>query len=153
MKNRIFIAVCLTVMGLALVWILYVLCYKSKDIVPLPVSSQFEEETQVPEALTSMSVDKYRVDFGDVVGDTLLQAKFTLRNSGENDLVIHYVNPDCHCTGYSLSKNVIAPSDTASLVLKFDTAGKVYEQKIVTTLSANTPDQMYRFTIKANVIR
>lgn len=48
-------------------------------------------------------------DFGKVSNDTILSAKYYFKNIGTNNLIIEYVNPDCICTDYFLSKDTIIP--------------------------------------------
>ena len=42
-----------------------------------------------------------------VPSDTILKAHYMLYNVSDNLLKIEYVNPDCSCTDYRLSKNII----------------------------------------------
>jgi hypothetical protein len=93
------------------------------------------------------------VDFGDVKPDTILTAKFFFVNSGKKEVQIEYVNPDCSCTSYFLSKKVIYPSDTAYVELSLNTENKYGKTKIYSTMKANTFVEMYKFTIIANVLR
>jgi hypothetical protein len=92
------------------------------------------------------------VDFGDVKPDTILTAKFFFVNSGKREVEIEYVNPDCSCTSYSLSKKVIYPADTAYVELSLNTANKYGKTKIYSTMKANTFVGMYKLTIIANVL-
>ncbi|MCX6327671.1 MAG: DUF1573 domain-containing protein [Bacteroidia bacterium] len=91
-------------------------------------------------------------DFGNVSNDTILFAKYFFKNIGKNNLIINYVDPDCTCTGYSLSNDTISPGDSAFIELKFKTENKFGKQKIYTTVCANTETKMYSLILKANVI-
>ena len=82
----------------------------------------------------------------------VLYAKYFFKNIGKNNLIIKYVNPDCICTGYSLSNDTISPGDSAYIELQFKTENKLGQQKIFTTVSANTDTKMYALIFKANVI-
>ncbi|MDE5417934.1 DUF1573 domain-containing protein [Labilibaculum sp. DW002] len=95
-------------------------------------------------------INKY-IDFGKVRQDTLLIGKYRFYNSGSDTLFIKYVNPDCSCTGYSLSNDTIQPLDTAFIELKFDTKEKLGFNKIYTTVRANTQTEFYKLTLKAYV--
>lgn len=96
-------------------------------------------------------VDTQTVDFGNVPSDTLLEVRFVLRNTGDYPLVVYYVNPDCSCTGYTLSKPVARPGDTLSIALRLSTRHKIGRQKLYTVVRANTAEQMYRLLLKADV--
>ena len=93
------------------------------------------------------------VDFGEVTGDTILTAKYILKSSGVHDLVINYVNPDCSCTNYSLSKDTIMPGDSAIILLEFSTKERLGPQKIYATVSTNTLDRFYKLILKVNILR
>ncbi len=90
-------------------------------------------------------------DFGTVKSDTLLKARYYLINRGKTGIKINYVNPECSCTGYSVSNYHIKPNDSVYVDLTFDTKHKHGEQKIYTIISAETKTKMYKLTLKANV--
>ena len=110
-----------------------------------------ENKKKIP--LSSMKIENSVVNFGIIERDTVLSADFKLINTGKNDIVIEYINPDCKCTNYSITKMVIPPKDTSIVTLQFDTHGKNYDQTIYTTLKANTEEQMYKLLLKANIRR
>lgn len=110
-----------------------------------------ENKKKIP--LSSMKIENSVVNFGIIERDTVLSADFKLINTGKNDIVIEYINPDCKCTNYSITKMVILPKDTSIVTLQFDTHGKNYDQTIYTTLKANTEEQMYKLLLKANIRR
>ncbi len=93
------------------------------------------------------------INFGDVLGDTVLNAIFVAKNISDNDVVIEYVNPDCTCTSYRLSKNTVHPGDTVSVTLVFDTKGKSHKQTVHATMKANTEPMMHKLLIRANIVR
>lgn len=81
-----------------------------------------------------------------------LKAKIVIKNAGSDTLKISEVRPGCSCTSSPISKNLIAPKDTASMMVSLNvgsTKGNVTKSvKIV----SNDPDnsQMYLF-LKADV--
>lgn len=84
---------------------------------------QEEEFQKLPK--TTILVENKTVDLGVIPKDTLIDAVFKIRNTGENKLVLQEVIPECNCTGYHLSKKEIFPSDEAILTLPLDTKGKM----------------------------
>lgn len=80
--------------------------------------------------ITELRFINKRADFGEVPSDTLLIQSFNFINTGNNKLVINYVNPDCLCTGFKLSEDTVLQGDTACIKLKFDTHNKFGKQKI-----------------------
>lgn len=110
-----------------------------------------EKQSYKNKRITKLSFINKRADFGNVPPDTLLVQTFNFINTGNNNLIINYVNPDCICTGYTLSEDTILPGDTAHINLKFDTHNKYGSQKIYTIVSANTKPKLNKLTLLANV--
>lgn len=109
-----------------------------------------ENNTNV-ESLTEVEFEKPIVDFGKVSCDTLLIAEFNFINKGKNNLKIEYVNPDCTCTDYKLSSDVIAPEECGKIQLFFDTRNKVGSQKVYAIVKANTEERFYRLLMQADI--
>ena len=87
------------------------------------------------------------VNFGDVKPDTTLTAKFFFVNTGKQLVEVDYINPDCTCTKYVLSSNVLKPGDTAYVELSVNTTGRYGRNRVHSTMKANTFVKMYKFTI------
>ena len=81
-----------------------------RESLPLEISTN-----EMP--LAKLAFSRKIVDLGEVPEDTILVAKYMLYNTSENLLEIEYVNPDCSCTDYKLSKHSIHPKDSALLTL------------------------------------
>jgi len=101
--------------------------------------------------LTSMSFDRKYVNFGSVPQDTILKARYNFYNTGKEILYIKYINPDCTCTSYVLSKDSIVPRDSAFIELLFDTKHKFGKNKIYTIVCTNTNARLYKLTFNAFV--
>lgn len=112
------------------------------------------EEMELVEALPTANLffSNKIVDFGIVPADTILEAHYMLYNVSDNLLKIENVNPDCSCTEYRLSKNIIQPNDSAMLTLILNTNNKVGKYELKTILKANTPGKMYILKMKANIL-
>ena len=103
------------------------------------------------EPLTDLKFNKKFINFGTITQDTLLRAEYILYNTGQNPLKIKYVDPDCQCTSYNLSKNNILPNDSALITLNIDTHDKYGEIKLYTIVCANTKAKFYKLTMKLNI--
>jgi hypothetical protein len=93
-----------------------------------------------------------RVDVGKARKDSSVIGKYYFTNTGNKKLVIDYVNPDCSCTGFYLTKQEIEPGDSSCLVLKMSTKNKQGEIQINATISANTPTHFYKVSLLAEVL-
>jgi hypothetical protein len=92
-----------------------------------------------------------KIDFGYVPGDTVLTGKYDFVNPSADTLVITSVNPDCTCTGYTLSKERIPPHDSGYITLKVSTREKTGAVVLYSTISANTPTRLYSLKMMAHV--
>ena len=90
-------------------------------------------------------------DFGLIKRDSIVTALYTFSNIGDHNLIIESVNPDCTCTGYTLSKDTIMPQDTAFIQLTLDTHDKYGEIKAYTIVTANTNAKLYKLTLIGKV--
>ncbi|NER08674.1 MAG: DUF1573 domain-containing protein [Okeania sp. SIO3C4] len=102
--------------------------------------------------LTEIEFKDKIFDFGEVQEDSLLIHRYYFKNVGNEKLIIDYVNPDCTCTGFTLSNDTIMPMDSAYVELKYDTKDRYGKQKLFATMKANTETKMYAIILKANVI-
>lgn len=101
---------------------------------------------------TTMEVKKV-YDAGDVVKGELVRAKFVVKNTGENPLVIAEVTPSCSCTVSEFPEEPIMPGKTGTIIATVDTdrtsTGAINKNVNVT---ANTTPTVTPLLIKANVI-
>ena len=102
--------------------------------------------------LTDISIlNKIEYYEGNCSTDTTISARYVIRNIGNNPLVIQYVNPNCSCTKYTVSKQITSPGDTVSVVLNMDTYGKTGRNTVTATLKANTAQELYILRLVANL--
>ncbi len=101
---------------------------------------------------TTMEVEK-RFDAGTVAKGEVVQATFTLKNTGEYPLIIADVKEACSCTVSEYPEEPIAPgeSGTLSASVNTDRTGKGTISKPI-TITANTKPSTTKVTITAKVI-
>jgi len=129
------------------IWfIVFLSCGRGRDS-EMDTNTKFKSSRN----LTKIKFFNKRVDFGYVNSDTLLTGKYIFMNSGNFDLIIDYVSPDCSCTDFYLSKKSIKPGDTAYILLKLLTKSKFGNEKIFATVSANTEERLYSLQLLVNI--
>jgi hypothetical protein len=101
--------------------------------------------------LAEMKFFQHKIDFGSVPNDTVLTGKYNFLNPSRDTLIITSVNPDCTCTGFTLSNEKIPPKDSGYILLKVSTKNKSGAVVLYSTISANTPTRLYSLKMMANV--
>lgn len=82
-----------------------------------------------------------KFDLGSVYRGTMAERRITLKNNGTDTLIISRVDVSCGCTGTMVSNDHIAPGDTGSLLITFNSKnfrGPVHK---TVTVNSNDPGQ------------
>jgi len=99
-----------------------------------------------------MSFDKITHDFGTINEGDRVTTKFSFTNTGNADLIIVDARGSCGCTVPEYPKNTpIAPGQSQTITVSFDSSNKPGIQQKSVTLSANTSSGREMLRIKANV--
>ena len=96
--------------------------------------------------------DKTSHDFGTIKEGEKVTTTFNFTNTGDADLIIVDARGSCGCTVPQYPKNTpIAPGETGSIVVSFDSSNKPGVQQKSVTLSANTATGREMLRIKSEV--
>tara|TARA_A100001011_G_scaffold220227_1_gene228222 strand:+ start:57405 stop:57902 length:498 start_codon:yes stop_codon:yes gene_type:complete len=99
-----------------------------------------------------MTFDKSSHDFGIINEGDKVTTKFSFTNTGNSDLIIVDARGSCGCTVPEYPKNTpIAPGQSQTITVNFDSSNKPGIQQKSVTLSANTSSGREMLRIKANV--
>ena len=99
-----------------------------------------------------MTFDKISHDFGTINEGDKVTTKFSFTNTGNSDLIIVDARGSCGCTVPEYPKNTpIAPGQSQTISVNFDSSNKPGIQQKSVTLSANTSSGREMLRIKANV--
>jgi len=99
-----------------------------------------------------MTFDKTSHDFGTIKEGEKVTTTFNFTNTGDADLIIVDARGSCGCTVPQYPKNTpIAPGETGSIVVSFDSSNKPGVQQKSVTLSANTATGREMLRIKSEV--
>ena len=104
-------------------------------IVKVPISGDGTLDTA---GMARFSFGESRHEFGNVDEGKIVTQRFAFTNVGRRPLVISHASSTCGCTVPSWPREPIAPGDTASIGVRFDTEGKAGPQVKAITLTANT---------------
>ncbi len=87
-------------------------------------------------------VEPESFDFGRALPGKTLRKEFTLRNTGEQELVIEGVSTSCGCTAAVIGKTKLQPGASSPLSVTFETRsyqGLVERQVLVRSNDPKTP--------------
>jgi len=104
-------------------------------IIKFPVSGDGTMDTM---NLPKIRFSESRFDFGTVDEGAIVTHRFSFQNVGKEPLIISKGASTCGCTVPEFPRTPIAPGDTSSVKVVFNTDNKSGPQKKPVTLTANT---------------
>lgn len=107
-----------------------------------------EELSEVPR----LKIENAVHDFGRVSNEKESKYIFVVKNTGNSDLIIKKISPNCACVTGVLSTEIIKPGQEAKLDVVFNPEGRRGNQQKSITLYSNDPrSSAQRITIKAYI--
>lgn len=97
-------------------------------------------------AAPRLACDQPVFQFGEIDNREPVHHTFTLRNAGDQPLVIQSVKPSCGCTEATLADDTLDPGESTTLELILTLHGKTGPMSKGVVLGSNDPDQPF-FTI------
>lgn len=116
---------------------------------PMDVLGEPEQKAQKARLEGVTEVDLGTITYGDSVRHT-----FTYKNVSEVDFVIEQYTVGCGCTEISKPETILAPGQTGSITLQFNSKEKEGpgDYKSEAMLIGNLPDGFVEFTMKIKVV-
>lgn len=108
-----------------------------------------EEVKAMPK--TTMEVPNTKFDFGKMKEGEKVRHNWTVKNTGNNPLMISNVQTSCGCTAPSFPKEPILPGAEAIITLEFNSAGKEGLVNKNALIVANTDDSPFSIGFTAEV--
>lgn len=87
---------------------------------------------------TEMTFDETTFDFGTLIEGEKVAHTYTFTNTGSEPLVISDAKGSCGCTVPAWPREPIAPGETASITVEFNSKGKRGKRNQKVTITANT---------------
>ncbi|WP_367391322.1 DUF1573 domain-containing protein [Lewinella sp. LCG006] len=104
--------------------------------IPISVKEATVEPTLGP--ITEISFTETTFDFGTVEEGTIVTHVFTLTNTGQEPLVLTDAKGSCGCTIPQWPREPLAPGETASITVEFNSKNKMGKRNQRVTVTANT---------------
>ncbi|WP_291964685.1 DUF1573 domain-containing protein [Maribacter sp.] len=116
--------------------------------------SSYAQSTETKEesiATTTINFAEETFEWGEITQGEKIQNVFYFTNTGEEPLIIINAKGSCGCTVPRFPKEPIAPGQTASLLVQFDSKNKKGLQSKRVTITTNTDPAITYLTIKGKV--
>ncbi|UPL47836.1 DUF1573 domain-containing protein [Hymenobacter sublimis] len=123
MKKALFLALSLSVMGLAA---------QAQTAAVKPANAQ----TKV--AGPQIQFEEMKYDFGSIKTGDVVEHTFKFKNVGTQPLVISNIGVSCGCTTPDWTKEPVMPGKSGTVTAKFNSAGKMGIQNKVLTIESNS---------------
>lgn len=102
----------------------------------------------------SIVVEADNLELGTVTNGEIVTRELFVRNEGEADLVVDSVSTSCGCTQATLSPMTIAPGQSGTLHIEFDSGahgedlnGALIRQVFITSNDPNQPDFVVEMSV------
>ena len=118
----------------------------------LVMNTNTAESTSEKKSGPNFSFNKELHDFGQLVDGEKVSYSFTFTNSGDAPLIISSAKGSCGCTVPDWPKDPIAPGESGSIDVTFNSSGRSGKQNKAVTLTANTNPSRKVLNIISEVI-
>jgi hypothetical protein len=116
-------------------------------------SATADNPTGDPEKMPEIVFDKTEYDFGTIIEGEEVEHTFRFTNTGKSPLIITNAFGDCGCTVPEFPREAIAPNKSGTIKVKFNSAGKVGENKKKVTVESNAKTAQTIIHIKSTVVK
>ncbi|GAA3996140.1 hypothetical protein GCM10022408_03420 [Hymenobacter fastidiosus] len=99
-----------------------------------------------------LTLDRTTHDFGKMEAGQQPSARFTVKNTGKQDLILSQISSTCNCVGYKNTPAPIRPGQSGVVELIYGQR-QIGQMSDVVTISSNDMTGDTRLTLKASVVR
>jgi hypothetical protein len=124
--------------------------YIKGDVGPKDLKNSYTQEQKLMSPRLAVGSTIY--SFGKLEKGQKAIAKFIIKNTGRQDLVVQGVQSKCNCVSYKVSKPTIKAGEQAVLELTYIPVMLKEQNEQVTVLSNDIVMPNLRLTLKANVV-
>lgn len=119
---------------------------------PMRATASRDKASGSPANKAVMTFENTSYDFGSIVTGAKVQHEFKFTNTGAAPLIIHDANSSCGCTIPQIPMEPIAPGETSSILVKYDSTGKIGSQTKTVTIQTNASPATYHVVLKGLVL-
>ena len=118
------------------------------DLVKNPLSANPNHTVTMPK----IQMDEESYDFGDIIQGESVTHEFSIKNIGNDKLLINSAKGSCGCTVPVWPKEPILEGEESTIKVTFNSAGKKGRQNKTVTLVTNAIPNTKVITINGNII-
>lgn len=111
-----------------------------------------QEKSEAPQNGPAITFEEPKFDFGDIHQGDKVEHVFAFENTGNEPLLISNVQVTCGCTASKWPRDPIAPGQSSSITITFNSAGKMGQQNKIITIISNATNPRERISIVTNVL-
>jgi len=124
--------------------------YIKGEVGPKDLKTNYSQEQKAMSPRLAVGNTSY--SFGKLEKGQKAIAKFRIKNTGRQPLVIQGVKSPCNCVQYRVSEPALKPGQTALLELRYGSAVLNEQSEEVTVFSNDIVVPTLRLTLKANIV-
>ncbi|WP_187264708.1 DUF1573 domain-containing protein [Pontibacter beigongshangensis] len=124
--------------------------YIKGEVGPKEQKTSYTPEQKAASPRLAVGTTNY--NFGKLEKGQKAVAKFTVKNTGRQDLIIQGIKSNCNCVSYKISEAAIKPGQQAILELTYIPAMLREQNEVVTVISNDIIMPDLKLTLKANVV-
>lgn len=109
------------------------------------------QEKEPGTGIAQLEFSRMEHDFGKISAGEKVGTIFTFANTGDGDLVITSASTSCGCTVPKYSKKPIAPGESGTLEVVFDSSGRAGLQTKTVTVQSNASKPVIVLKITADI--
>jgi hypothetical protein len=111
-----------------------------------------QSEEQATQSTAQITFEESVFEFGDITQGDRVQHVFNYTNKGTEPLILSSVKTTCGCTAPDWSREPLAPGESTSMTVSFNSTGKMGMQNKTITVNSNATNDPERIRITANVL-
>lgn len=116
-----------------------------------PTKTQATAPQEAAKTGPAITFEASEHNFGDIKQGDVVEHIFTFTNTGNQPLVIDRVEVTCGCTTPSYTKEPVMPGKKGTVTAKFNSAGKMGQQKKPITIHSNAATGIARVYIVTDI--
>ena len=110
------------------------------------------QDAQAAQSGAKVEFEESLFEFGEITQGDRVEHVFKYKNTGTEPLILSSVRTTCGCTAPDWSREPLAPGESTTMRVRFNSTGKMGMQNKTITVNSNASNNPERIRITANVL-